>query len=130
MEASGWIAYVKNLTDSTFCKDAAIIGPDGPPAWASTPNFTVGKNDFDHIAKCFKDSKLGFSQGVNVGGNYYIVVRLDDRSMYAKRSDNKGLTVVWTGKLYLFSTYEAPVAPGQNTLAVERLADYLRENGY
>jgi len=128
MEA-GWGEYVKNLTDTTFCKDVALIGEDGA-VWAASKDFTVTKNDFDHVAKCFKDSKLGFSQGVNVGGNYYIVVRLDDRSMYAKRAENKGLTVAFTGKVYIFSTYEAPVAPGQNTLAVEKMADYLRESGF
>lgn len=41
-----------------------------------------------------------------------------------------GVVMVKTGQAVLIGQYNETIQPGQATTVVEKLADYLRENGY
>jgi len=58
-----------------------------------------------------------------------MTLRADNRSIYGKKGAG-GVVVVKTNQAVLIGLYNENIQPGQCANAVEKLADYLIENGY
>jgi profilin len=95
-----WQVYVdSNLVGTKKVSKAAIHGLDGNP-WATSKGFTVSilfvtKKTLNSLkvtpaeAKTliggYKDPSAIRANGLNIAGTRYIVLRTDDRSIYAKK---------------------------------------------
>ena len=76
----------------------------------------------------FTDPSSAFSNGVVVGGVKHLAIRADSRSIYGKKGSG-GVVLVKTGQCILIGKYDDTIQPGQATTVVEKLGDYLIENG-
>nr|P22271.2 RecName: Full=Profilin-A [Physarum polycephalum]AAA63523.1 profilin A [Physarum polycephalum] len=123
-----WQAYVDDqLVGTGHVIGAAIIGHDGN-VWASK-NLSLKAGEGAKIVNGFKDSASVLSGGIFVDGQKYLTIKADDKSIYGKKGAG-GVVLVKTGQSVLIGHYNETIQPGQATTVVEKLADYLRENGY
>eukprot|EP01119_Soliformovum_irregulare_P013491 TRINITY_DN3592_c0_g1_i2.p1 TRINITY_DN3592_c0_g1~~TRINITY_DN3592_c0_g1_i2.p1 ORF type:complete len:127 (-),score=36.55 TRINITY_DN3592_c0_g1_i2:81-461(-) len=124
-----WQSYVdNNLVGSKHCSKAAIHGLDGGK-WATSPGFTVSPTEAKTLIGGFKDPSGLRASGIHLSGTKYLCIRADDRSIYGKKGAT-GSVAVKTGKCVLVALYDESTQPGQCATVVEKLADYLIENGY
>lgn len=124
-----WQAYVdQQLLGTKTVNQAAIIGHDGI-TWATSAGFTVSPKDGAALVALFDSPSDAAAQGVAVGGSKYITVKADNRSIYGKTGPG-GVVAVKTGKAVVIGVYGEGQQPGNAANVVEKLADYLIENGY
>jgi len=124
-----WQTYVdSNLVGSKALVKAAILGHDGSK-WAASTGFNVSGDEGKKLFSAFKDPSAIRASGVYAAGTKYLALKADDRSIYAKQGSG-GLVAVKTGKSILVGVYNETAQPGQAANVVEKLADYLIEQGY
>eukprot|EP00029_Vermamoeba_vermiformis_P010165 TRINITY_DN528_c0_g1_i1.p2 TRINITY_DN528_c0_g1~~TRINITY_DN528_c0_g1_i1.p2 ORF type:complete len:127 (-),score=51.81 TRINITY_DN528_c0_g1_i1:131-511(-) len=124
-----WQAYVdNNLVGTKTVTQGAILGQEGG-VWAATGGFTVQAPEIKTLVAAFKDANGVRASGFNVAGVHYITLRADERSVYGKKGA-AGIVCVKTGKAVLVGVYNDKIQPGQCANTVEKLADYLIEQGY
>jgi len=124
-----WQAYVDNNLIGTKCiSKAAIHGHDGGK-WATSGGFTVSADEAKKLIAGFKDPSGLRANGITVHGIKYLTLKTDDRSIYGKKGAT-GIICVKTGKSVLIGVYDENTQPGQAANVVEKLADYLIEQGY
>jgi len=87
------------------------------------------------------------STGLHVGGERFVVIKADDRSLYGKKvgvltccaineanahhsQGREGIVIVKTQQAILVTHYPETVQPGSATNTVEQLGDYLIGVGY
>ncbi|CAK5082621.1 unnamed protein product [Meloidogyne enterolobii] len=120
---SGWVAYIKTLTDScnVICR-AAIVGiNDGGSATESELKKFVGL--FDNL-----DSVP--ETGADLEGVHYIVPRTEENLIFGKK-DKTGFFAAKTKSAVLIAIYEGEAAAGADVRgAIESLADFLEKAGY
>ena len=97
--------------------------------------------------KAKADVKQVQSSGLHVGGERYVVLKADDRSLYGKKvhtspettdrrlgltqtQGKEGIVIVKTTQAILVTHYPETVQPGSAANTVEQLADYLIGVGY
>lgn len=124
-----WQDYVdSNLVGTGNIQQAAICGYDGNP-WAISPGFKVTSTEVKNVLAGFTDPSNLRSQGMFIAGEKYLVVAADDRSINGKKGLG-GVVAVKTGQTVLIGVYGSKTQLGQALNTVEKLADYLIENGY
>ena len=122
-----WQAYVDDQLVGTECvTGAAIVGHDGS-VWAAK-NLALKTGEGAAIVALFNNSSAAFSSGITVGGVKHLCIRADGRSVYGKKGAG-GVVCVKTGQCVLIGKYDDTIQPGQATTVVEKLGDYLIENG-
>ena len=124
-----WQTYVDtNLVGSGAVSQAAIFGHDGSK-WAASAGFNVSAQEAKNLAAGFKDASGLRANGIHLNAVKYLTLRADDRSIYGKKGA-AGVITVKTGKAVLIGVYNENTQPGQAASVVEKLADYLIEQGF
>lgn len=124
-----WQAYVdQNLVGTKKVLKGAIFGAKGGK-WACSSDFKITDQEAAVWIKGFEDPSGLTAKSPTCEGVKFLIVRADDRSIYAKSSTN-GLCVVKTGQCVLFGYYDKTIQAGDCNSTVEKLGDYLRDNGY
>eukprot|EP01117_Protostelium_nocturnum_P020532 TRINITY_DN9283_c1_g1_i1.p2 TRINITY_DN9283_c1_g1~~TRINITY_DN9283_c1_g1_i1.p2 ORF type:complete len:127 (-),score=45.87 TRINITY_DN9283_c1_g1_i1:137-517(-) len=124
-----WQTYVDtNLVGSGAVSQAAIFGHDGSK-WAASAGFNVTAQEAKNLAAGYKDASSLRANGIHLSGVKYLTLRADDRSIYGKKGA-AGVITVKTGKAVLIGVYNENTQPGQAASVVEKLADYLIEQGF
>ncbi|KAI9786246.1 MAG: profilin, required for normal timing of actin polymerization in response to thermal stress [Geoglossum umbratile] len=108
---------------------AAIFNTEGTSVWASSPGFMVSPQEIKEAIGAYKDPEKVRSSGLYVEGEKYVVLKADDRSLYARKG-KEGVCIVKTSQAILVSHYSETVQPGEAAHIVEQLADYLISVGY
>ena len=123
-----WQEYVdNNLVGTGHVKKAAIVGHDGS-TWATSAGFTVSTADAKKLLAAFSNPADVLANGIHLGSEKYMTIKTDDRSVYGKKGAT-GIVSVKTGQAILIGVYDETIQPGQAATTVERLADYLIDNG-
>lgn len=132
-----WQPYVDDqMVGTKNIKKGAIVGHDGS-VWAITNGWSLQAKDVLAVFKSQSDNSL-FQKGAalpNVDDNgkeapgTYKVLRADERSIYLRLGTN-GYILVKTGSAYLVGWYDKSIQSGSATSTMEKLADYLIEQGY
>ncbi|KAL1811271.1 hypothetical protein DCAR_0623485 [Daucus carota subsp. sativus] len=108
---------------------AAIMGHDGS-VWAQSSNFPKLKPDeVTGIMKDFDEPGHLAPTGMHIEGVKYMVIQGEPNAVIRGKKGSGGITIKKTGQALVFGVYEEPVTPGQCNLIVERLGDYLIEQG-
>ncbi|KAG9139938.1 hypothetical protein Leryth_026942 [Lithospermum erythrorhizon] len=108
---------------------AAIVGHDGS-VWAQSSNFPKFKpQEITDIMRDFDEPGTLAPTGLHLGGVKYMVIQGDSGAVIRGKKGAGGVTVKKTGQALVFGIYDEPVTPGQCNLVVERLGDYLIEQG-
>ncbi|MFQ6642601.1 hypothetical protein Gotur_018230 [Gossypium turneri] len=108
---------------------AAIIGHDGS-VWAQSSKFPQLKgNEITDIMKDFDQPGHLAPTGLHIEGVKYMVIQGEPGAVIRGKKGPGGITIKKTAQALIFGIYEEPVTPGQCNLVVERLGDYLAEQG-
>jgi profilin len=122
-----WQSYVdQQLVGSGNFEKAALLGHDGS-SWAASPGFTI--SEAAAIAALAKDPKKVLQNGVTVAGVKYLGIKGDERSAYGKKG-SAGVCIVKTNQVIIIGVYKEGQQPGNAATTIEKLADYLIEQGY
>ncbi|KAK9742068.1 hypothetical protein RND81_03G146300 [Saponaria officinalis] len=129
-----WQTYVDDHlmcdVDGNTLTSAAIVGLDGS-VWAQAPTFPqLRTEEVSAILKDFDEPGTLAPVGLYLGGTKYMVIQGEPGVVIRGKKGTGGVTVKKTGQSMLFGIYDAPMTPGQCNTVVERLGDYLVEQGY
>lgn len=110
----------------------AIIGQDGG-VWAQNDEFpNIEQAEVDKIVAGFKDSTPLATKGIFVGGEKYMMIRGDEGAVIrgrGKENKSRGLTIKKTVSAMVVGIYDEGVQPGDCNTVVEKLGDYLIDQG-
>ncbi|MBA0626118.1 hypothetical protein Godav_003840 [Gossypium davidsonii] len=153
-----WQAYVDDhlLCDieGNHLSAAAIIGQDGS-VWAQSSNFPQFKQEeINGIMNDFAEPGSLAPTGLYLGGTKYMVIQGEPGAvirgkkvtcrccleylivswLYSEHLSFKfqgpgGVTVKKTNQALIIGIYDEPMTPGQCNMVVERLGDYLIDQG-
>ncbi|KAL9274591.1 Profilin-like protein [Drosera capensis] len=128
-----WQAYVD---DHLLCEiegnslsAAAIIGHDGS-VWAQSDTFPQLKpEEVAGILSDFDEPGTLAPTGLFLGGTKYMVIQGEPGAVIRGKKGAGGVTVKKTNLALIIGIYNEPMTPGQCNMIVERLGDYLIEQG-
>ncbi|KAL6839658.1 hypothetical protein ACP4OV_030597 [Aristida adscensionis] len=129
-----WQAYVDDHLlcdiDGQRLTAAAIIGYDGS-VWAQSETFPQFKpEEIAAIMKDFEEPGTLAPTGLFLGGTKYMVIQGEPGAVIRGKKGTGGITVKKTGMAVIIGIYDEPMTPGQCNMIVERLGDYLLEQGF
>ncbi|GFP81692.1 profilin [Phtheirospermum japonicum] len=108
---------------------AAIMGHDGS-IWAQSSAFPQLKaEEIKSIMTDLDEPGHLAPNGLFVAGAKYMVIQGEPNAVIRGKKGSGGITIKKTGQALVFGLYEEPVTPGQCNMVVERLADYLIDQG-
>ncbi|KAL8489697.1 hypothetical protein ACS0TY_025061 [Phlomoides rotata] len=108
---------------------AAIMGLDGA-IWAQSSNFPqLKQEEINGIMTDFNEPGHLAPVGLHMAGAKYMVIQGEPGAVIRGKKGSGGTTIKKTGQAMVFGMYEEPVTPGQCNMVVERLADYLIDQG-
>ncbi|KAK9715435.1 hypothetical protein RND81_06G164900 [Saponaria officinalis] len=108
---------------------AAILGLDGS-VWAQSTTFPqLKQEEINGIIKEFDEPNTLAQTGLYMGGQKYMVIQGEPGAVIRGKKGPGGACIKKTGQALVFGIYEEPVNPGQCNLVVERLGDYLVDQG-
>ncbi|BBH08338.1 profilin 5 [Prunus dulcis] len=81
------------------------------------------------INKDFEEPGHLAPTGLHLGGAKYMVIQGEPGAVIRGKKGSGGITIKKTGQALVFGLYEEPVTPGQCNMVVERLGDYLIDQG-
>ncbi|CAL5373847.1 unnamed protein product [Camellia sinensis] len=128
-----WQTYVDDHLmcdiEGNHLTSAAILGHDGS-VWAQSASFPKFKPE--EITGIMKDlDEPGFlaPTGLYLGGTKYMVIQGEPGAVIRGKKGSGGVTIKKTGQALIFGIYDEPVTPGQCNMIVERMGDYLVDQG-
>ncbi|KAI4316076.1 hypothetical protein L6164_024093 [Bauhinia variegata] len=108
---------------------AAIIGHDGT-VWAQSSTFPQFKpEEITAIMNDFAEPGTLAPTGLHLGGTKYMVIQGEPGAVIRGKKGSGGITIKKTNMALIIGIYEEPLTPGQCNMIVERLGDYLIEQG-
>eukprot|EP01133_Synstelium_polycarpum_P009274 gene9274-10877_t len=103
-----WQSYVDDQLVGSGCLSKGVIfGANDGGSWAQSPGFQIKAGEGAALVNLFKNPANVFASGATLCGVKYMGIKGDGSSIYGKKG-----------------------ATGNAAMTVEKLADYLRENGY
>ncbi|XP_057799877.1 profilin [Salvia miltiorrhiza] len=128
-----WQSYVDDHLmceiDGNHLTSAAIIGHDGV-VWAQSANFPQFKvEEIVGIMEDFDEPGKLAPTGLHIGGTKYMVIQGEPGAVIRGKKGAGGITVKKTTLALLVGIYDEPMTPGQCNVVVERIGDYLIEQG-
>ncbi|EMS51692.1 Profilin-1 [Triticum urartu] len=82
------------------------------------------------IVKDFEEPGHLAPTGLFLGGTKYMVIQGEPGVVIRGKKGTGGITIKKTGMALILGIYDEPMTPGQCNLVVERLGDYLVEQGF
>ncbi|CAI0628552.1 unnamed protein product [Linum tenue] len=108
---------------------AAIVGHDGS-VWAQSSAFPQFKpEEITGIMKDFDEPGFLAPTGLYLGGSKYMVIQGEAGAVIRGKKGSGGVTIKKTGQALVIGIYDEPMTPGQCNVIVERLGDYLADQG-
>ncbi|WP_411025446.1 profilin [Salmonella sp. s55004] len=124
-----WDSYISvQLVGTGDVKQASILGLDGS-VWATSDGFNVSAPEAQAMIAGFDKASDLHAKGVHACGIKYLTLNVTPTTIYCKKGST-GLTIAKTGRAVVIGRYEDNMQPGKCNIAVEKLADYLKEQGY
>ncbi|KAM0944700.1 putative profilin [Dioscorea sansibarensis] len=129
-----WQTYVDDHLmceiDNQHLTAAAILGHDGS-VWAQSESFPAVKpEEITGIMNDFNEAGFLAPTGLFLGGTKYMVIQGEPGVVIRGKKGAGGVTVKKTTMALIIGIYEEPMTPGQCNMVVERLGDYLIEQGF
>ncbi|KAK1286701.1 hypothetical protein QJS10_CPB20g00580 [Acorus calamus] len=108
---------------------AAIIGQDGS-VWAQSHSFPSFKQeDINGIMSDFEEPGFLAPKGLYIGLKKYMVIQGEPGAVIRGKLGSGGVTVKKTGQALVIGIYDDPMTPSQCNIIVERMGDYLIDQG-
>ncbi|RZC68501.1 hypothetical protein C5167_031778 [Papaver somniferum] len=128
-----WQSYVDDHLmcdiEGNHLTSSAILGHDGS-VWAQSPSFPQLKaGEVEAIMRDFDEPGSLAPTGLHLGGVKYMVIQGEPGAVIRGKKGSGGVTIKKTNQSLIFGVYDEPVTPGQCNIVVERIGDYLVEQG-
>ncbi|XP_021741387.1 profilin [Chenopodium quinoa] len=128
-----WQTYVDDHLmcdiEGNHLSSAAIVGHDGI-VWAQSPSFPQLKpEEVSAIMKDFNEPGSLAPTGLHLGGTKYMVIQGEPGDVIRGKKGPGGVTIKKTNQALIIGIYDEPMTPGQCNMVVERIGDYLVEQG-
>ncbi|XP_022750147.1 profilin-1-like [Durio zibethinus] len=108
---------------------AAIIGHDGS-VWAQSSTFPAfTPQEITDIMNDFAEPGSLAPTGLFLGGVKYMVIQGEPGALIRGKKGGGGATVKKTNQALIIGVYDEPLTAGQCNMIVERLGDYLIDQG-
>ncbi|EFA77850.1 hypothetical protein PPL_09348 [Heterostelium album PN500] len=125
-----WQGYVdEQLIGTGLLENAAILSVADGSVWGVKPSDFIKSGEGANIVELYKSPSNAFSKGIVIGGVKYMGIKADERSLYGKKGAT-GVACAKTNQCIIIGYYNEKQQPGNAALCVEKLADYLIDNGY
>ncbi|CAL9173629.1 unnamed protein product [Musa hybrid cultivar] len=129
-----WQTYVDDHLlcdiDGQCLTAAAIVGHDGS-VWAQSDAFPQYKpEEIAAIMKDFDEPGSLAPTGLYLGGTKYMVIQGEPGAVIRGKKGSGGVTIKKTNLALIIGIYNEPMTPGQCNMVVERLGDYLFDQGF
>ncbi|XP_064955971.1 profilin-like [Musa acuminata AAA Group] len=129
-----WQTYVDDHLlcdiDGQCLTAAAIVGHDGS-VWAQSDAFPQCKpEEIAAIMKDFDEPGSLAPTGLYLGGTKYMVIQGESGAVIRGKKGSGGVTIKKTNLALIIGIYNEPMTPGQCNMVVERLGDYLFDQGF
>ena len=118
------------LASGHTLEHAAICGLDGG-IWAQSAGFPgLSDDECGNILKGFEDISILGEKGVTIGGNKFMLIASDvEEGVIRGKNGPSGVVIKKTASGLVIGMHGSDVATGECSMVVEKLADYLREQG-
>ncbi|NBH76571.1 hypothetical protein D3Z29_12025, partial [Rodentibacter pneumotropicus] len=104
-------------------------GHDGS-VWAQSSNFpTVKPEEVTGIMNDFENPGSLAPTGLYIGGTKYMVIQGEPNAVIRGKKGSGGATIKKTTCALIIGIYDEPMTPGQCNMVVEKIGDYLIEQG-
>ncbi|KAE9445375.1 hypothetical protein C3L33_22727, partial [Rhododendron williamsianum] len=128
-----WQSYVDEQLmyeiEGNTLTSAAILGQDGS-VWAQSTSFPQFKpEEITGIMNDFAEPGTLAPTGLYLGSTKYMVIQGEAGVVIRGKKGPGGVTVKKTNQALIIGIYDEPMTPGQCNMIVERLGDYLIEQG-
>ncbi|XP_052198678.1 profilin-1-like [Diospyros lotus] len=108
---------------------AAIVGHDAT-VWSQSSSFPPLKpEEITAIMNDFAEPGSLAPTGLYLGGAKYMVIQGEPGAVIRGKKGPAGVTVKKTNQSLVIGLYDEPMTPGQCNMVVERLGDYLIDQG-
>ncbi|XP_078439082.1 profilin-2-like [Wolffia australiana] len=129
-----WQTYVDDHllceVDGQTLTAAAIVGHDGS-VWAQSATFpAINPEEVAGIMTDFAQPGHLAPTGLFLGGTKYMVIQGEPGAVIRGKKGSGGVCVKKTVMALIIGIYQEPMAPGQCNMVVERLGDYLIDQGF
>ncbi|KAJ3683641.1 hypothetical protein LUZ60_013868 [Juncus effusus] len=129
-----WQSYVDDHLmcemEGQYLTSAAVVGHDGS-VWAQSPTFPQYKpEELEAIMKDFEEPGTLAPTGLFLGGTKYMVIQGEPGAVIRGKKGSGGICIKKTNMAVIIGIYDEPMTPGQCNMIVERLGDYLNDQGY
>ncbi|PKA57223.1 Profilin-2 [Apostasia shenzhenica] len=116
--------------DGQHLTAAAIVGHDGI-VWSQSDDFPQLKTEqITAIMNDFSEPGSLAPTGLFLGNTKYMVIQGEPGAVIRGKKGSGGITVKKTNLALIIGIYDEPMAPGQCNMIVERLGDYLLDQGF
>ncbi|OGM39553.1 profilin [Aspergillus bombycis] len=105
---------------------AAVLSHDLGGTEAYSPGFTISVDELKELAAAFANSATAMANGFHVGGEKFVAIRADDRSLYGKKG-KEGIVVVRAKSCVMIAHHPESVQTPNAATVVENLVDYLNK---
>ncbi|KAL4890568.1 profilin [Aspergillus ambiguus] len=123
-----WQGYVdSSLMGSQQFDKAAITSYDLSGVEASSPGFSISPQELSGLAAIYKDPNSGFANGLTVGGEKFVAIKADERSIYGKKG-KEGIVVVKAKSCVMIGHHPETVQTTNAATVIENLVDYINNN--
>jgi profilin len=130
-----WQSYVDDhlmyeISPGHSLSAAAIVGHDGN-VWAQSATFPELKpGEVEKLLDGFNENSPLAQNGLFLGGLKYMVVQGDPGVAVRGKKGPGGCCARKTNSALLIGLYDEPCTPGECNVVVEKLGDYLYDQGY
>ncbi|KAB8245666.1 profilin [Aspergillus flavus] len=120
-----WQGYVdSSLMGSGLFDKAAVLSYNLSGIEAKSSGFSISAEELQGLAAAFAQSNVAMANGIKVGGEKFVAIKADDRSLYGKKG-KEGIIVVKTPSCVLVAHHGENVQTTNASAAVEKIADYI-----
>ncbi|PYI03096.1 Profilin/allergen [Aspergillus sclerotiicarbonarius CBS 121057] len=120
-----WQGYVdSSLMGSRQFDKAGILSHDFSGLEAGSPGFTISPTELQGLASAFANSDSAWASGITVGGEKFVTIKADDRSLYGKKG-KEGIVVVKAVSCVMVAHHAENVQTTNAATVVENLVDYI-----
>ncbi|GKZ21185.1 hypothetical protein AbraIFM66951_011578 [Aspergillus brasiliensis] len=103
---------------------AGILSHDVSGVEASSPGFSISPTELQGLAATLKDPSTAFANGITVGGEKFVAIKADERSLYGKKG-KEGIVVVKAVSCVMVAHHAENVQTTNAATVVENLVDYI-----
>ncbi|KAJ5652896.1 hypothetical protein N7486_001187 [Penicillium sp. IBT 16267x] len=122
-----WQGYVdSSLMGSGQFDKAGILAADFSGLEAQSPTFTLTQDDINSLAVAFTNPDDAFAKGFSIGGEKFVAIKADARSLYGKKG-KEGAIVVRASSCTMIAHHGENVQTTNAATVVENLVDYLNK---